>query len=305
MIIIPSGNYTRLFSNFIHLLHKKCNYLSIFIFPENIIFHSKYITDNITLKLSLESSWFHTYDYHSIQNRYVQIPIKMLIPLLSNIYENHSIFINVLSNHTIHLEMKNIDPDNTIIKSCIIPYTIINRCEHTSICYEDESNHIQLSPNHLHHLFKQLYLSNNQLSIHCDENTIIFKSCHIDSRSDDESTENDSDYSDDCNTNIHQLHSLNNDLRIELPYHTLHYYNFNHNVYNNVFNLHELIHILNIPNSTLFTQFSTFISHNKSLDFIYYIHNPNIITEMETSSSYTPITNSTNYIHIQIHPIHE
>ena len=312
MIVIPSGNYTRMFTNFIQLLHKKCNYLSIFVNPEHILFYSKNIDNKITLKMSLESSWFHTYDYHSIQHRYVKIHVKMLIPLLSNIYENHSIFIDILSNHTIHLEMKNVEPENTIIKSCIIPYTIVNRYEPNINYNIEESNHIHLSPNHLYHLFQQLYLSNNQLSIHCDENLIIFKSCNIDNSSDtenesteNESTENESDYSDDYNHNNRQLQSLNTDLRIEIPQHTLHYYNFNHNVYNNVFNLHELIHILNIPHSTLFTQFSTFISHNKSLDFIYYIHNPNIVTEMETSSLYTPITNLSNCIHIQIQPIHE
>jgi hypothetical protein len=305
MIVIPSGKYSRLFSEFIYLIHKDCNNLSIYVYPEHILFYSKNIDTNITFKMSLESSWFYTYDYHSIQNQYVKIHVKTLIPLLSNIYENHSIFIDILSNHTIHIEMKNIEPENTITKSCIIPYTIINRYEPTIKCDIEESNHIQLSPNHLYHLFKQLYLSNNQISIHCDENLIIFKSCNIDTSSDNESTENESDYSDDCNTNNHQLHSLNTDLRIEIPQHTLHYYNFNHNVYNNVFNLDQLIHILNIPHSTLFTQFSTFISHNKSLDFIYYIHNPNIVTEMETSSSYTPITNPTNSIHIQIQPTHE
>lgn len=304
MIVIPSGKYTHLFSNFIHLLHNKCTYLSIYVYPEHILFYSKNIDNNITFKMSLESSWFHMYDYHSIQNRYVKIHVKTLIPLLSNIYINHSIFIDILSNHTIHLEMKNIEPENTITKSCIVPYTIINSYEPSINCDIEESNHIQLSPNHLYHLFQQLYLSNNQLSIHCDENVIIFKSCHIDNSSDteNESTDNDSD---DYNHNTRPLHSLNTDLRIEIPQHNLHYYNFNHNVYNNVFNLNELIHILNIPQSTLFTQFSTFISHNKSLDFIYYIHNPNIVIEMETSSSYTPIINLSNCIHIQIQPMYE
>lgn len=297
MIIIPSGNYTRLFSDYIHYIYPQCKYLSIMIYPEHIAFIANPTDNNISSTLQLESSWFHTYKYNSIPNHYIKIHLKTLYSLLSNIYENHSIFIDILSNHTIHIEMKNIDTELSVVKSCIIPYTIINHTDISLDSYIEHSNTIQLSPLHLYNICKQLYLSNSYISIHSDNNSIVFKSCSID----DENTDSDSDEN---YNNHHQLQVLNTDLRIEIPIHTLHNYHYNHDVYNNIYNATHMIQSLNIPYSTMFTHFSLFISHNKSINLFYYINNSNSIVDMDTSSSYNSPYTHNNFIHIQLFPIH-